>query len=249
MIQIRDVSIGEGKPKISVSVCGADEITVRETAYQAAQSPAEIIDWHADTFENWKNDDALIRMLKIIRMAIGDKVLLFTFRTNEEGGNVSVKDEEYIHTLKIAVDSRLIDILDVECCVSEYRATELISYAHQKNVPVLGFNHSFNKVLNIGELEYRVRYMQKLGADIAMIVVLPLRKRDTMKLLNTTWDLCEDLDFPLAIIGQGDMGKYTRVLAEFYGTCMTSGVLNAEEGSGEIDVYRLSELIDNLYSM
>ena len=249
MIQIRDLIIGEGKPKIVVPIDQKTERQIIPQSQQAFVSPAEIIEWRADYFENWKDDNAVLRILKSIRMNIGAKALLFTFRSKEEGSNVAIKDGEYLHLLKLAIDSRLIDLIDVECCVSEYRAIELISYAHEKKVPVIGSNHSFIKLLTIGEMDYRIRYMQKLGVDIAKIVVQPERKKDVYKILCATYDLCEDLELPIAVLGRSDIGKYTRVLGEMFGSCMTWSTLSKAENPGEIDVYRISEIISSLHDM
>lgn len=249
MVEIRDIKIGQEKPKITVPIYGKTEQVVVENARRAFRSPADIIEWHADDFESWQDDASVLRALKMIRMNIESKVFLFTFRTSDEGGTLKVKDDEYIHILKLAMDSRLIDLLDVECCVSEYRATEIISYAKQKNVPVIGSNYAYEKVLSVGEMDFRIRYMQRLGVDIAKIVVIPDRKKDIYRILNATYDLSEDLDLPISVIGKGDDGKYTRVLCELFGTAITYGTLDPSENPGEIDVWKLASMIDSLHEM
>ncbi len=249
MVEIRELKIGSGKPKICVELTGETEAELLYQARQAAGSPAEIIEWRADLFENRTKTESVLRLLKSIRMNIGSKAFMFTFRTEDEGGVLHVRDEEYISIVKLAIDSRLIDLVDIECCVSEYRTTELINYAHQHNLPVVGTNNAFLKVLTVGEMDFRVRYMQKLGADIARIGVRPSGKKDVYRLLLATHDLCEDLDFPIAVIGYGEAGKYTRVLGELFGSSLTRGVLNGTAAEGEIDVFRLASLIDNLNEM
>ncbi|MBR6405631.1 MAG: type I 3-dehydroquinate dehydratase [Lachnospiraceae bacterium] len=249
MITIRDLVIGEGKPKICVTVTGKDENSIISEAHRAFLSAAEIIEWRADYFEGVQDDVMLIRMLKTIRMNIGSKAFLFTYRTKEEGGTIPFRDTEYMHILKIAIDSRLIDLIDIECCVSEYMAMEMIAYARQKNIYMIGSNHTAGFSLSIGEMEYRVRYMQKLGVDIARLTVIPQRKRDAYRLLLTTHDLAEDLNFPIAVLGLGEYGKYTRVLGELFGSCLTCAVLDAGDDPSEISVSRMASLLDNLHDM
>ena len=249
MVTIRDLVIGEGKPKICVTVTGKDENSIISEAHRAFLSAAEIIEWRADYFEGVQDDVMLIRMLKTIRMNIGSKAFLFTYRTKEEGGTIPFRDTEYIHILKIAIDSRLIDLIDIECCVSEYMAMEMIAYARQKNIYMIGSNHTAGFSLSIGEMEYRVRYMQKLGVDIARLTVIPQRKRDAYRLLLTTHDLAEDLNFPIAVLGLGEYGKYTRVLGELFGSCLTCAVLDAGDDPSEISVSRMASLLDNLHDM
>ena len=249
MVTIRDTVIGEGKPKICIAVTGTDEKSIIAETHKAFLSPAEIIEWRADCFSEWQNDYALMRVLKTIRMNIGAKAFLFTFRTKEEGGTIPFKDTEYMHVLKLAIDSRLIDLVDIECCVSEYMANEMISYARQKNVFMIGSNHTPGFSLSIGEMEYRVRYMQKLGVDIARLTVVPQRRRDAYRLLLTTHDLAEELDFTIAVLGLGEFGKYTRVLGELFGSCLTLAVADGAEDASEISVSRLANLLDNLHEI
>ena len=232
-----------------MTVTGKDENSIISEAHRAFLSAAEIIEWRADYFEGVQDDVMLIRMLKTIRMNIGSKAFLFTYRTKEEGGTIPFRDTEYMHILKIAIDSRLIDLIDIECCVSEYMAMEMIAYARQKNIYMIGSNHTAGFSLSIGEMEYRVRYMQKLGVDIARLTVIPQRKRDAYRLLLTTHDLAEDLNFPIAVLGLGEYGKYTRVLGELFGSCLTCAVLDAGDDPSEISVSRMASLLDNLHDM
>ena len=55
MIEIRDVRIGEGKPKICVTIAGETEEAVRLEAVAAAESGADIIEWRADDFRTGKS--------------------------------------------------------------------------------------------------------------------------------------------------------------------------------------------------
>ncbi len=248
MVTIRDLVIGEGKPKICVTVSGTDEADIISGAHRAFLSQAEIVEWRADYFAGWQDDLSLIRMLKTIRMNIGSKAFLFTFRTKEEGGSIPFKDTEYMRILRTAIDSRLIDLVDIECCVSEYMATEMIAYAKEKNIFIIGSNHSAGFSLSIGEMEYRVRYMQKLGVDIARLTVVPQRKRDAYRLLLTTHDLSEDLNFPIAVLGLGECGKYTRVLGELFGSCLSCAVLDPSDPS-ELSVSLLAPLLQTLHDI
>ncbi|MBQ6550185.1 MAG: type I 3-dehydroquinate dehydratase [Lachnospiraceae bacterium] len=248
MIEIRDVRIGEGKPKICVTIAGETEEAVRLEAVAAAESGADIIEWRADDFKDWKIETSVLRMLKIIRMCIGDKLFYFTFRTAEEGGHTNVKDSEYISIVKLAIDSRLIDLIDIECCVSEYRATELIAYAKNGRTPIIGSNHSFSKMLTIGELDFRIRYMWRLGVDAVKIGVVPNSRRDMYRLLNAAYDLTEDLDFPIAVYSMGEHGRFLLGASEFYGSAITFATLHPESGDG-VDVRLLTSVINGMHAL
>ena len=248
MIEIRDVRIGEGKPKICVTIAGGTEDEVRQEAVLAADSGADIIEWRADDFGDWRTETSVLRMLKIIRMCIGDRLFYFTFRTAEEGGHTNVRDQEYMNIVKLAIDSRLIDLVDIECCVSEYRATELIAYAKNGRTPVIGSNHSFQKMLTIGELDFRIRYMRRLGVDAVKIGVVPNSRRDMNRLLNAAYDLTDDLDFPVAVYSMGEYGRFLLGASEFYGSAITFASLHPERGDG-VDVKLLTSVINGMHEL
>lgn len=249
MFEVRNVVIGEGRPKVCVPLTGATAEEIFREAEEAYRCPAEIVEWRADFFENRNDDEAILEILKTVRDLIGNKVFFFAFRTKEEGGFVSVRDTEYVHIVKLAINSGLIDLVDIECCVSEYAALELIGYAKEHQVFSMGSNHSFMKTLTVSEMEYRIRYMQKLGVDMARIAVTVDRKKELFRLLSASYDLCEDLDFPLIIYAMGAQGAFSRVVCEFFGSCMTFGALDRQSSPGQIDVYPLSKMVALLHEI
>ena len=248
MFEIRDVKIGEGRPKICVELKGSSESELQFQAIIAQSAPADIVEWRVDCFESWNDDAALLRMAKIIRMAIGSKILLYTFRTLEEGGTVKLSSSEYMHVVKAGIDSHLIDIVDVECCVNEYPATELIRYAKEHHVFVFGSTNSMNQMLSTGEIDFRIRYIEMLGADLAKIILRPAGKKDVYKLLTKAYELKDELAFPIALLGCGPEGKYTKTVCEFFGSSVTYAVPDTEDTEEDMSVYRIAELLSALHT-
>ena len=84
-IQIRNITIGEGRPKICVPVVGQTEEDILREAAGFASLPADVVnggaDWFQDVFDTEKSHTA-----KALRSVLSELPLLFTFRTAKEGG-------------------------------------------------------------------------------------------------------------------------------------------------------------------
>ena len=51
-IQIRNITIGEGRPKICVPVVGQTEEDILREAAGLASLPADVVEWRADWFQD-----------------------------------------------------------------------------------------------------------------------------------------------------------------------------------------------------
>ncbi len=109
--------------------------------------------------------------------------LLFTFRTEKEGGEKSLTTEDYIAINKAVIESGFVDLLDVELFTGDEAVEQMIDHAHRNQVKVIVSSHDFKRTPPKEELLKRLRKMQELGADIPKIAVMPQIKEDVLTLL------------------------------------------------------------------
>ena len=182
-VKVRNIVLGEGKPKICVPITG---ITKEEILSQAASLENVIVDmveWRVDWFENVFEFDKVKEVLVDLRSLLKELPLLFTFRTSKEGGEKSIEVIDYVNLNKKAIDTGLIDLIDVEIFIGDDRVKEIIDSAHKVNVKVIGSNHDFDKTPSKEEIVDRLRKMQNLNCDILKIAVMPGCKLDVLELL------------------------------------------------------------------
>ncbi len=85
-IKVRNLTIGEGKPKICVPIVGRTEREILAQAERIREIQAEIVELRAYWFEEV---DAFVRVkavLEKIRQVLEEVPILFTFRKKGEGG-------------------------------------------------------------------------------------------------------------------------------------------------------------------
>lgn len=115
VVCVRNVKIGEGKPKICVPIVGRTEEEIRSQAENLPGYPADLVEWRADWFEDLCRPGALERVLGELRSCLGEKIpLLFTIRTKQEGGEKELSPEEYARLNLLAGRSGFVDLVDVE---------------------------------------------------------------------------------------------------------------------------------------
>ena len=94
-IQIRNITIGEGRPKICVPVVGQTEEDILREAAGLASLPADVVEWRADWFQDVFDTEKVLHTAKALRSVLGELPLLFTFRTAKEGGEKEISAEAY----------------------------------------------------------------------------------------------------------------------------------------------------------
>ncbi|SRN42068.1 3-dehydroquinate dehydratase [Shigella flexneri] len=67
---------------------------------------------------------------KILRETMPEKPLLFTFRSAKEGGEQAISTEAYIALNRAAIDSGLVDMIDLELFTGDDQVKETVAYAH-----------------------------------------------------------------------------------------------------------------------
>ncbi|ENY6952431.1 type I 3-dehydroquinate dehydratase, partial [Shigella flexneri] len=78
--------------------------------------------------------ESVMAAAKILRETMPEKPLLFTFRSAKEGGEQAISTEAYIALNRAAIDSGLVDMIDLELFTGDDQVKETVAYAHAHDV-------------------------------------------------------------------------------------------------------------------
>ena len=78
-VQIKNITVGEGAPKIIVSLMAKDLAAVKSEAAAYAAADFDILEWRGDHFAAVTDSAAVLEALKTLRAAFPEKPILFTF--------------------------------------------------------------------------------------------------------------------------------------------------------------------------
>ena len=113
-VTVRNLTIGEGKPKICVLVMGKNKEEVLKEAKKAVGSVADLIEWRADRLtEREFDEDFHNEILSEMREIVGDMPIIYTFRTLLEGGK-EIENEKYKDIILSVANAGITDLIDVE---------------------------------------------------------------------------------------------------------------------------------------
>ena len=163
-VNVRGCPIGEGRPKTILPIVEGTEAAILEKAVQFSTLPADCVEWRADWFQDCRDPAAVARCLQKLRVALGSKLLLVTFRTQAEGGQAALSPAEYRQFLELVLDTDCADLLDIEFFTAGADLPLLVEQAHTAGVPVVCSSHDFAKTPPRAELVHRMVAMQQAGA-------------------------------------------------------------------------------------
>lgn len=246
-IQIKNLTIGSGIPKICVPLTGTTREKICQEAEAAKKAAADLVEWRADFFQGLLDLDACQNVLEALAEILGETPLLFTIRTSEEGGNISISLENYAACCINAAKSKKADLVDVEVIGNTEEKKKLVAELQKEGVKVIASSHDFDKTDSKEVLLNRFREMEKSGADILKMAVMPKGFEDVAAIMEATNAMRQKCEKPLVSMAMGSIGSITRISGENFGSGITFGTVGTASAPGQFPIGELRSLLDALH--
>lgn len=245
-MQIKQQTIGKGRPLICVPVIETQEDKIYIAAEAVAARGAEVLEWRMDWFGQVGCQDAVERVLCRLQQICGDAILLCTFRSKPQGGEQDISEDMYVELLCKIAESRKADLLDVE--VPELsEPSKVIQMLHGFGQCVIGSSHYFSHTPDVDRMQRELAGMQQAGADIGKLAVMPHSPRDVLRLLEATARMKEENpQYPLVTMAMGELGVISRISGQFFGSCMTFASLGRTSAPGQLPLADVTDIFDKL---
>ena len=247
-VKVRNITIGEGRPKICVPIVGKTREEILKEASTFSALPVDVAEWRVDWYDDVFDTEEVLATAKQLNEALGEIPVLFTFRTSKEGGEKEISPEQYAQLNKAVAESGYVDLVDVEAFTGDEIVTSIISHAHANGIKVIASNHDFAKTPEKDEIVRRLRKMQTLGADIPKIALMPTCKKDVLTLLEATLEMSEQYaDRPIITMSMAGTGVVSRLTGETFGSALTFGAASKASAPGQIGVHELKQVLDIIH--
>lgn len=247
-LRVRNVLFGTGMPRVCVPIIAKNKEDIIESAQMIYGYRPDCIEWRMDWFEQVDSPDAVSDVLQGLRETVGDTVLLATFRTKQEGGEKDIPVDDYRHLSRQVCESGLADMIDIEGFMQEGLLSEMCGYAHDRGVFVVGSNHDFFATPKEPEIVRRLELMDKAGADLPKIAVMPQSERDVLSLLSATLRYRENGGVkPIITMSMADLGMVSRLAGGIFGSAMTFAAVNQTSALGQIPIEELKKILPVIY--
>lgn len=248
IVEVKNVKIGEGIPKIAVPIVGTNNVELIKEVKGLKGIKLDIVEWRVDFYENVEDIEKVKEILAEIRAILTHTPILFTFRTKKEGGEREVPVEYYVKLNCEIAKTKLVDLVDVELFTGDDYVQEVVETAHANGVKVVMSNHDFFKTPEKEEIVSRLTKMIELNADLPKIAVMPQREADVLTLLCATNEMKEKYaDQPIITMSMAGMGVISRIAGEFFGSVLTFGAAKKASAPGQIGVEDLNTVLQILH--
>lgn len=248
MIYIGTVPLDNHIPKICVPLVGRTVEELQAACRHIQQAVFDIVEFRVDFLGDVLQEGAAMAALQAVRQMLPHCPLLFTFRTKAEGGETAISDDAYAALLQQAVQSGLIDALDIEYFRCQDDMELVMELAKEKGVTIVMSSHDFQKTPPLEELEQRLLAMKRRGADVAKLACMPQCAADVLTLLQAT-EHVKSLypDEPLITMSMGQLGVISRISGEVFGSAMTFGTVGTASAPGQLDAADLRQVLNVLH--
>lgn len=245
-INIKGILIGEGKPKICIPIMGTNMQEIICEARKINTYPANLIEWRVDFFEAYKDAAAVDTGLAKISEICG-KPIIFTLRSKREGGMADVTVAQYMAFAEKHMASPYIDMLDIELMTGQEEVKELVKKIHEHGKIAIVSYHDFQKTPDTEVMLELLSQMDRTGADILKLAVMPNNRKDVMELLNVTVDMGTMTKKPLITMSMGKAGVLSRLIGEMTGSAITFAIGEKASAPGQISAGVLEQVLDLLH--
>lgn len=198
---------------------------------------ADIIEWRADYLPL----DSIIEVAPAILEKFPDREIIFTLRTDREGGKVTISDEDYVSLLKEVSALYHLDYIDFEYFSRKAVFNEMLDFPNL----ILSY-HNFEETPS--GLMTILSEMTAMAPRVVKVAVMPQNEQDVINLMNFTRGfkaLNPEQDYVTMAMGQ--LGKFTRIAADLAGSSWSFASVDEASAPGQLsvaDMHRIREILD-----
>lgn len=247
MLKVKDKIIGTGKPLVCISVMDEKKDDIVAEVKKLVEEKVEMIEWRVDAFSGAESPNAVREVLSEIASSVKDTILVFTFRSKEQGGLKSLSNEKVYDLHQVAAESKVVDFIDVEYFYTE-DADDEIEQLQRMGTKVITSHHDFHETPSADVLFMLLEQMKHSNADIVKLAMMPQDAEDVLRLLEETNHFHKRYpEQPLITMSMGKLGAISRVCGEIFGSCVTFGAGKNASAPGQIKREKLDAILEVLH--
>lgn len=247
-IEVRSGVVGGGKePLICAPLVGADEAAVgRELAAVLARGP-DLVEWRVDFFAGIADPARVVALGREIRAQAAGTPVIFTRRSSREGGQpIPLSEDEVLALYGAVARAGCVDLIDYELGCEARHFQGAVALARETGTRLIASFHDFQQTPAAGDIVAKFVAMEKAGADIAKVAVMPREMRDVLTLLEATLEGQQAISLPIITMSMGAYGSLSRLFGWAFGSSVTFAVGEKSSAPGQIPIEQLKTVLDIL---
>lgn len=247
LLCIKGKIIGKGKPLVCVPVMESSKEEILRETRRLEEAHTEMIEWRVDAFESVESPNAIREILNEMKHIIKESILVYTFRSKNQGGCKALSAADIYDIHQVAAESDVVDFIDVEYFEAKNPQKE-IAMLREMGAYVIASHHDFEQTPDTEVIRMLLEQIRESGADVVKLAVMPQNMWDVLHLLEETNRFHENHpDYPLITMSMGAKGGISRVAGEFFGSCVTFGAGGQASAPGQLPIKQLEEILHILH--
>ncbi len=248
-VKVKDTIIGGKTPLICLPIVAEEKEDLLAQASAFMPLDPDLIEWRIDGFKKVLDIPECISALKELQAVIGSVPVIFTCRTDAEGGMQAICEQDRLNLILEAMKTGLVDILDTEACNSKDFINSVIKAAKASDTKVILSCHDFEKTPSKTFIMEKLAEEQDLGADIAKFAVMPNTIEDVLTMMEATMAARNGrVKIPMVTMSMGEMGAVSRISGGVFGSDVTFAIGKNASAPGQIPIKELRQAMSVLYS-
>lgn len=197
----------------------------------------DIIEWRADVLSK---DDILHVAPAIFEKFVGFEII-FTLRTNKEGGNIILSDDEYISIIKDINALYQPEYIDFEYFSYRNVFDQMLEFPNL----ILSYHNFVETPENLMEV---FSELTAVSPRVVKIAVMPKNEQDVLDLMNYTRGFKTlNPEQTYVTMSMGKLGQLTRMSGTLTGSDWTFASLDEASAPGQIslsNMKKIKEILD-----
>lgn len=248
-VQVKGHTIGGDAPLVCLPLVAADRKSLLDQSKDLLSLNPDLLEWRIDGFDAVDDIEAGLAALRDLTAAIDPVPLIYTCRIDAEGGMCRLAKGQRLAVIEAAIDTGLVDIVDVELCNDAAFIETIMAKAAANGTKVILSFHNFESTPEESVILERLQRAQEMGADIAKVAVTPKNYRDVLVLLSATLRAREALlEIPIVTMSMGVEGVVTRLAGGLFGADITFAIGKKASAPGQIPIGELRQGMAVLYN-
>lgn len=237
--------LGGDTPLLCTPLVGRTHARVLAEAAGVLKQKPDIIEWRVDFFDRIGDTAAVIETARALRGVVGNRPVIFTRRAERGGGErTTIADAAVVDLYDAVAASGLVEFVDLEMDNETEHLRRVRESARRHAVRLILSYHNLSYTPGFDYLVDRFLEAERLGADVAMVQVMPRNRADVLRLLAATAEADEKTRIPLISISAGPLGSVSRMVGGLFGSWLSFGVGESASAPGQIPIGDLVTVFD-----
>lgn len=196
-------------------------------------SEADLIEWRADYLPKGE----ILRVAPAVFEKLAGREVVFTLRTNREGGNIELSDQEYVDLIKEVAALYQPDYIDFEYYSHRDVFNQMLDFPNL----VLSYHNFDETPENYMEI---MSELTALSPAVVKMAVMPHTEQDVLDVMNYTRGFKTlNSEQQYATMSMGELGKFSRLAGGLTGSCWTFACLDEASAPGQISLHEMKKFM------